>query len=144
MSFDASSSVNLITNTYKRNAMRLLILCICSIFFSKQVVLGQEDQECKLNLSLFYEAGKKKDYDAAYEPWMATRKKCPKLNKAIYIYGERILKDKIKKTSKETKTDYLNDLLKLYDESMVHMPRYFKVGATLAKKAQLRKLSRGS
>ena len=47
-------------------------------------------------LSIFSEYVKAKNYDAAFEPWMELRERSPKFNSAIYVYGERILKHKIK------------------------------------------------
>ncbi|NQY04747.1 MAG: hypothetical protein HRT68_00730 [Flavobacteriaceae bacterium] len=102
------------------------------------LAVGQQDPECMANLSLFHESVKIKEYDKAYEPWMATRNKCPKLNNAIYIDGEKILKHKIKNSSGAEKTAHVNDLLKLYDESLTHMGKKFKKGTTLAKKAQVK------
>ena len=48
-------------------------------------------------LSIFSEYVKAKNYDAAFEPWMELRERSPKFNSAIYVYGERIIKHKIKK-----------------------------------------------
>ena len=58
---------------------------------------AQNTEECLQNLSIFAEYAKIKNYDEAYEPWMSVRKECPSLNVAIFSYGERILKDRIKK-----------------------------------------------
>ena len=58
-------------------------------------IFGQDNQECIQNLSIFAEFAKVKNYDEAYAPWMAVRNECPQLNRAIYSYGERILKDRI-------------------------------------------------
>lgn len=96
-----------------------------------------QDEDCRANLSLFVEDVKIKNYDKAYEPWMAVRKQCPKFNKAIYVYGEKILKHKIKNSTGGEKTGYVNDLLKLHDESLSYMPNKFKKGSILAKKAQV-------
>ena len=68
------------------------------------------------NLSIFAEYAKVKNYDSAYEPWVAVKNECPDLNSAIYIYGERILKDFIKKNEGDDKVRYKNDLISLYDE----------------------------
>ena len=54
-------------------------------------------------LSIFSEYVKAKNYDAAFQPWMELRQRSPKFNSAIYVYGERILKHKIKNTSGEEK-----------------------------------------
>lgn len=90
-------------------------------------------QDCSVDLSLFNESAKIKNYDAAFEPWTRVRNNCPSLNLAIYIYGERILEDKIAKTSGEQKTAFINDLIKLYDERLQYFPG--KEGKVLVDKA---------
>ena len=104
------------TNSFKFNIMKTKItLLITVLFLGLNFGFAQQDEECMTNLSIFSEYVKSKNYDAAYEPWMIVRNKCPKFNKAIYVYGERILKDKIKNSSGADKIAYINDLLKLWD-----------------------------
>ena len=55
-----------------------------------------QNPECMTNLSIYTEHVKVKNYDAAYTPWKMVYDNCPELNRANFIYGERILKDKIK------------------------------------------------
>ena len=88
-------------------------------------------------LSIFSEYVKAKNYDAAFEPWMELRERSPKFNSAIYVYGERILKHKIKNSTSEEKVKYLNDLLKLWEEKREHFPSKTPLGDILAKSAQL-------
>ena len=88
-------------------------------------------------LSIFSEYVKAKNYDAAFEPWMELRERSPKFNSAIYVYGERILKHKIKNSTPEEKVNYLNDLLKLWEEKREHFPNKTPLGDILAKSAQL-------
>jgi len=68
---------------------------------------------------------------------MELRQRNPKFNRAIYTYGERILKDKIKKSSGTEKVGFVNDLLKLWDERLQYFPAKTKKGDFLSKKAQL-------
>ena len=58
-----------------------------------------QNPECMTNLSIYTEHVKVKNYDAAYAPWKMVYENCPELNRANFLYGERILKDKIKKSS---------------------------------------------
>ena len=96
-----------------------------------------QNEECIEKLSIFTESAKVKNYDAAYDTWMFVRKTCPKLNNAIYVYGEKILKHKIKNSTGTEKTTYANDLVAMYKESMANMPNKFPVGKTEAKIGQL-------
>jgi len=98
---------------------------------------SQANEEDINALSIFSEYVKAKNYDAAFEPWMELRDRSPKFNSAIYVYGERILKHKIKNSSSEEKVTYLNDLLKLWQEKREHFPSKTPLGDILAKSAQL-------
>lgn len=88
-------------------------------------------------LSIFSEYVKAKNYEAAYQPWMELRERSPKFNSAIYVYGERILKHKIKNSAAEEKVEYINDLLKLWQEKRDNFPSKTPLGDILAKSAQL-------
>ena len=88
----------------------LLLLLISANSFS------QANEEDINALSIFSEYVKAKNYDAAFDPWMELRERSPKFNSAIYVYGERILKHKIKNSTSQEKVNYLNDLLKLWEE----------------------------
>ena len=98
---------------------------------------SQANEEDINALSIFSEYVKAKNYDAAFQPWMELRERSPKFNSAIYVYGERILKHKIKNSSSEEKVTYLNDLLKLWQEKREHFPSKTPLGDILAKSAQL-------
>ena len=100
---------------------------------------AQNSEECMQNLSIFAEYAKVKNYDEAYEPWMSVRKECPSLNVAVFSYGERILKDRIKKATPETLAAETADLMKLYDEWLENFPTKKNVsvkGDIISSKAQ--------
>lgn len=85
------------------------------------VAFGQS-AECGTDLSLANEAAKVKNYDAAYEPFKRVWQNCPDFHKATYIRGEQILEHKIETTAGAEKTNFINDLLKLYDDRLKHFP----------------------
>ncbi len=90
-----------------------------TILFSLNIGITMEAQssdECAQNLSIFVENAKIKNYQAAYEPWISVRSECPSLNSAIYIYGERILKERLKNSPDNEKSQREIDLLNLYDD----------------------------
>ena len=66
-----------------------ILCCVVSMHFRRTTVNVQ-------NLSIFSESAKIKNYDAAYDTWKAVLEACPDLHLAIYTYGEKILKHKIK------------------------------------------------
>ena len=86
-------------------------------------IFSQSKEDCFSNLSIFAEYAKVKNYNAAYEPWLKLKADCPDLNAAIYVYGERILKDFIKNSELNERAKFENDLLDLYDEWLQYFPK---------------------
>lgn len=128
------SMINPITN----NTMKTrIILIAAALLLGLNSSFAQQDEECMTNLTIFTDYYKSKKYNEAYEPWMKVRNKCPKFNRAIYAYGERILKDKIKNSTGTEKVAYLNDLMKLWDEALVNFPSNYSKGGVLSDKGEL-------
>lgn len=113
-------------------------LLLFALFMGFNVSFAQQDEECMINLTLMSDYAKSKKFDEAYEPFMKLRNKCPKFNYAIYYYGERILKDKISKTSGTEQVAYINDFMKLLDEGLVNFPDKYTAGGNLQDKAMLK------
>ena len=115
-----------------------IYLILVSLFLGVNVV-AQNSDECAQNLSIFAENAKVKNYDAAYLPWSLVRNECPDLNIAIYAYGERILKDRLKKSLESEKIKRQADLLQLYDDWTKYFPTKKgrnDIGNILSAKAQ--------
>ena len=107
--------------------LTLLALVFTSLFANAQ------EEKCNENLQYFAQYAKNRDYEEAYKYFVPLRRDCPKTNKAIFVYGEYILKDKIEKASNaEEKTAFVKDLLSLYDEFDANFPGNGK-GNTLRK-----------
>ncbi len=96
-----------------------------------------QNPECMTNLSIYAEHAKVKNYDAAYTPWKMVYENCPSINKANFTLGERILNDKIKKSSGAEKDGYIKDLLALYDASITTFPAQFNEASVAIDKALL-------
>ena len=109
-------------NTINKIDMRKIVqyLAVVAFFAFSQKSQAQDSETC-LKLIHFAESAKVKDYDSAYTPWMAVRSECPSLNVAIYTYGERILKHKLKMQPMQKKA-FADDLIALYDEWMTNFP----------------------
>jgi len=114
-----------------------ITLILAALFISVNVSFAQQDEECMNNLSIFSDFYKSKRYDDAYEPWMKVRNKCPKFNRAIYAYGEKILLHKIENSSGSEKVAYIKDLEALWDKALEYFPSNYKLGEVLADKVQL-------
>lgn len=76
-----------------------------------------QNQECLQNMSIFSEYAKVKNYKDAYTPWKSVFDKCPELHYATYVYGERILKDKLERENdKKAVMAQLKDLYEKYNQ----------------------------
>ncbi|XLS28687.1 hypothetical protein ACJD0Z_15995 [Flavobacteriaceae bacterium M23B6Z8] len=114
------------------------IMFLFGLIAAAGTVMGQaQNPECMTNLSIFSEHSKVKNYDAAYEPWKMVRENCPELHLAIYVYGERILKDKIEKSEGTDKSTYIDMLSSMYDDSNKYFPKKFSLAGVAADKAIL-------
>ncbi len=117
-------------------------LCVITLIFIGLFhvpILAQDTNICMQDLSIFAEFAKVKNYKSAFEPWMKVRGECPSINVAIYSYGERILKDRIKNGSPEEQEASKKDILKLYDQWVENFPKKRNksvVGDIISKKAQ--------
>ncbi|MEC3908219.1 hypothetical protein VOI54_14410 [Tamlana sp. 2201CG12-4] len=118
--------------------MKTKITLLFLLFIGLSFGFAQQDEECITKLSIFHEYVKAKNYDAAYEPWMAVRNKCPKFNNAIYVDGEKILNHKIKKATGAEKIAFINDLIKLWEQRGEHFTSKTPKGEYLAKACQLK------
>ena len=114
-----------------------ITLLLAFLFFGLNFGFSQQDEECMTKLSIFHEYTKAKNYDAAYEPWMAVRNKCPKFNNAIYVDGEKILEYKIDKATGADKVAFINDLLKLWEQRGEHFASKTPKGEYAAQACQL-------
>ncbi|MCX2718087.1 tetratricopeptide repeat protein [Lentiprolixibacter aurantiacus] len=115
-----------------------LILMTIAVLGTYGVSFGQgQNPECMTNLSIYSEHVKVKNYDAAYSPWKMVYETCPDLNRANFTYGERILKDKISKSSGAEKDGFIQDLLALYDASRQYYPAKFTVAGVAEDKSIL-------
>ena len=114
-----------------------ITLLLAILFIGINFGFAQQDEECMTKLSIFHEYVKSKNYDAAYEPWMSVRNKCPKFNNAIYVDGEKILEYKIKNAVDAEKVPFINDLLKLWEERALHFESVTPKGKYAAEACQL-------
>lgn len=96
-----------------------------------------QNPECMTNLSIYAEHAKVKNYEAAYTPWKMVYDNCPDLNKANFSLGEKILQDKIKKSSGAEKDGFIKDLMALYDNSAKYFPKRYTPSVVAIDKALL-------
>lgn len=109
-----------------------ITLILAALIISVNVSFAQQDEECMNNLTIFTDFYKNKRYDEAYEPWMKVRNKCPKFNRAIYAYGEKILVHKIEKSTGSEKVAYIKDLEELWEKALEYFPSNYNLGEILS------------
>ncbi len=73
-------------------------------------------EQCLVNISLFNESAKNRQYADALKPWKAAYNECPGANKAIYSRGREILQWQISQAKDDAsyKADF-DELMKMYD-----------------------------
>ncbi|MDA9057334.1 hypothetical protein N9K49_05770 [Flavobacteriaceae bacterium] len=113
-----------------------ITLLIAFLFLSITTIFSQNEKDLE-TLSIFSELAKSKNYTAAYTPWMEIRNRNPKFNKAIFVYGERILDYKIDNSEGEEKISFIKDMLKLWKERKAVFPNVTPSGTYMAKACQL-------
>jgi len=118
----------------KKTVLIIGMFLFLGITFSinAQDKFGSEPEKCKMNLSLFNEAAKMKNYDAAYEPWKWCVENCPTSSKVLYKYGIIMAEVKYDKAAGVT-TSKTGDVKKIGKQ-------YFDTSK--AKKAELANLAK--
>ncbi len=94
-----------------------------SAAIAQENVSTDNTAQCNQWLSIMHEFVKAKNYDEAYPYWEKLYNNCKKFNKAIYIDGVRIFKDKYKKAKDPAlKKQYGEKIVRLYDERLQYFP----------------------
>ena len=87
-------------------------------------------EECVINVSLFHESVKNKQYADAYEPWWSVYTTCPNANKSIYTDGAKIVEALYKATNDKAEKERLANLaIELQDKRIKYFgndPKYPK------------------
>lgn len=97
----------------------IIILLVTSKNYAQDDIpkYGNDSINCIKNLSLYSEFYKQKNFDDAFVPWNAAITECPRSSKNLYIHGDKMMKQRIKKEKNKVIKDILIDsLLMLYDQ----------------------------
>lgn len=104
--------------------MKMLLGVIIIAGFS---AFAQDD--CTNRFSIAHENMKAKNYDIAYPEIMDLRVKCPKTHVGIFVYAEKLLKDKLDEATDDAQKEVLvKDIIKLYEEKQQHYPYEISIG----------------
>ncbi|MDT0689388.1 hypothetical protein RM549_06300 [Salegentibacter sp. F188] len=102
-------------------------------------VLSAQSNDCPTMAALAYDDAKAKNYDAAYQPLMDVREKCPEYSMATYQYLERILEDKIDKAGSEAeKKPLIEELISVWEQRLELYPEKTSKGKVYGDIAQLK------
>lgn len=95
---------------------------------SKDPKYGSNPDRCKMNLSLYVEFYRQKNYADAYPSWSIVFNECPKSSKNMYIHGPKIIWEKINSAKDaETKAKYADTLMLMYDRRIENFGEEGKV-----------------
>ncbi len=108
----------------------LLSMLLLAGAVQSQSRYGEDSVKCVINLSLYREYYKQKNYEDAIKPWRWVYNNCPSSSGNIFKNGPTIVKYLIKKTP-EKKASYIDTLMMIYDKRI----QYFgEEGYVLGKK----------
>ncbi|MBR1630821.1 MAG: hypothetical protein IJ680_03110 [Paludibacteraceae bacterium] len=82
-------------------------------------------QECLVNLSLFNESVRNKQYADAIEPWVAVYSECPNANKVLYTRGRTLVLWQIEQAKKAGNSQEVDRLRSLLMEMFDKRIKYF-------------------
>lgn len=109
--------------------MKKIITLLIAGLFAMTSFTTLNAQDCKTKLSLFAENAKAKNYTEAETQLNELRKECPTISSALYAYGERIYKAKLKKAT--DKKAVVQELIQLYKDRLANVPAKTKKGDVL-------------
>ncbi|MBW2960429.1 hypothetical protein [Mesonia aestuariivivens] len=117
---------------------RLLAL-LSAVFFSFGIANAQE-VDCNTTLNLFSQSAKIKDYKSALPNYKSLIESCPKINLAVYQYGERMFKQFIKETEGDAakQKEYAQALIKNYELRLENFPSKTAKGEVYSDIAQVK------
>ncbi|MEP0266805.1 hypothetical protein [Dokdonia sp.] len=98
---------------------------------------AQISEECITTGSIFVEAAKVKNYEAARPSFEKLRKDCPNWSLALYQYGERLLKADLKKATGAEKTAVAQDLIAFLKQREQYFAAKTPAGDNAADQAQI-------
>jgi len=110
----------------------ILILTALTLLVGGKSFAQMDD--CQLNLSLFVEPAKAKNYEAALPYYEKLIKDCPNYNLATYQYAEKMFKHFIDNGDKEK----IQDLIESYNLRLENFPKKTKQGEVLSDIAKLK------
>ena len=120
--------------TMKTKLTTLFVALILAVGYTAE---AQISEECITTGSIFTEAAKVKNYEAARESFTKLRNDCPNWSLALYQYGERLLKADLKKATGAQKEAVAKDLIAFLKQREQYFPAKTPKGKNAASQAQI-------
>jgi len=117
-----------------------ITLLIALLLLGLNTTFAQDQEECRINMSLLAETVKAKKFTEALPYYREAIKGCPKYNQSgIYKYGEDVFEGLLDAaTTDAKKVEYINELITLWDSRMENYSSKSARGVYEDKKAELR------
>jgi len=117
-----------------------ITLLIALLLLGINNTFAQDQEECRINMSLLAETVKAKKFTEALPYYREAIKGCPKYNQSgIYKYGEDIFEGLLDAaTTDAKKVEYINELITLWDSRMENYSSKSARGKYEDKKSELR------
>ena len=90
---------------------KMLFILSLALMLPLSMRAQEVSEECVVNISLFNESVKNKQYAEAWDPWWQVYTTCPSANKAIYTRGDELVEWKIEQTQDPAEYNRLRSLL---------------------------------
>ena len=103
------------------NKRKLLVMLSAAMTIAYAAAQTAPTEQCLVNISLFTESVKNKQFADAIEPWQTAYAECPGASLAIYQQGVKILEWQLTQTKDPKEIAVLRDrLMELYDNRIKH------------------------
>ena len=107
-------------NKTKITSLAIVLMLFLSVTkITAQTKFGSEPEKCKMNISLFHESVKSKNYSDALTPWTWVYENCPEASLHIYSDGLKIANDKLKNGDADAEA-LINDI---YTKRVKYYPK---------------------
>lgn len=104
-------------------AILAILLPSLSVAQNSGARFGADSATCVINLSLYREFAKQKNYKDAYKPWKWVFNNCPKAMQSIYLDGLRIMDYKLQNAKTAAgQQNIIDTIMLVYDNRIKYFP----------------------
>lgn len=101
----------------------ILVMSFLAHGLKAQGKWGADSVKCYESYQIYYQMYKSKQYASAYDSWNYVYTNCPEATKNTFIYGPKIIKDKMKEANEPAvETKLIDQLIESYDMRLKYYP----------------------